>query len=403
MHRLRQVLHTIRDAWLILGIALLMLLVLEGMLSLAFVAWDGLQARSRTALYGDPLALDAYQDAAWFPDYLKESLESHKTQWVSYVYWRRRPYRGQYINIDEHGIRKTWAPDKRHAGMGDPIKVFMFGGSTMWGSGARDDFTIPSYLAKKLDERGIETEVVNFGEAGYVSTQEVITLIRQLHQGNVPDLVIFYDGVNDVYSACQKGAAGLPQNEINRVREFNLTQPAYHRSLGETYVRGAIRGLSTMRLLGQIGRRLGLDVPSNGIAARRADIGDSLVNDDTLFRDVLTIYRGNIAIVRALAQSYGFQTLFYWQPTIFDKESLTAGEQARRREVADLEPLMARMRGLARRADLAAASGGAFRDLSDAFSGMQGPVFIDWCHTCEAGNERIAERMVQDFLLLRPN
>jgi hypothetical protein len=38
----------------------------------------------------------------------------------------------QYINIDERGIRSHWAPTKRRPD--DPLKVFMFGGSTMWGS-----------------------------------------------------------------------------------------------------------------------------------------------------------------------------------------------------------------------------------------------------------------------------
>ena len=47
--------------------------------------------------------------------------------------------------------------------------------------------------------------VVNFGESGFVSTQGVIQLILELQSGNIPDLVIFYDGVNDVYAAYQSG------------------------------------------------------------------------------------------------------------------------------------------------------------------------------------------------------
>ncbi|MER3445854.1 MAG: hypothetical protein C4291_03015 [Candidatus Dadabacteria bacterium] len=87
----------------------------------------------------------------------------------------------------------------------------MFGGSTMWGTEARDDFTIPSILSKKLWRRGIRCDIVNFSGSGYVSTQEVIALLIELQRGNIPNLVIFYDGINDTYSAYQ-------HNSISRDR-----------------------------------------------------------------------------------------------------------------------------------------------------------------------------------------
>ena len=77
----------------------------------------------------------------------------------------------------------------------------MLGGSSLWGFGARDDQTIPSLLARKLLERGISVEVKSLSELGYVSTQEVIGLFRELQEGYRPDVVIFYDGVNDTTSA----------------------------------------------------------------------------------------------------------------------------------------------------------------------------------------------------------
>jgi hypothetical protein len=38
---------------------------------------------------------------------------------------------------------------------------------------------------------------MNFGESGFVSTQSVIQLMQELQSGNIPHLVIYYDGVND--------------------------------------------------------------------------------------------------------------------------------------------------------------------------------------------------------------
>ena len=92
----------------------------------------------------------------------------------------------------------------------------MLGGSSLWGFGARDDQTIPSLLARSLDEQGWRVELKNLAEIGYVSTQEVIALTRELQAGYRPDLVIFYDGVNDTTSALLEGEPGLTTNEINR-------------------------------------------------------------------------------------------------------------------------------------------------------------------------------------------
>ncbi len=57
-----------------------------------------------------------------------------------------------------------------------------------------------------------------------MSTQEVIALTHELEAGYRPDLVIFYDGVNDTTSALLEGEPGLTTNEINRRHEFNLLQ-----------------------------------------------------------------------------------------------------------------------------------------------------------------------------------
>src|SRR5262249_15615947 len=96
--------------------------------------------------------------------------------------------------------------------------------SSLWGFGARDDQTIPSLLARELFEQEWNVQIRNLAEIGYVSTQEVVALVRELQSGYRPDVVIFYDGVNDTTSAYLEGQAGLTTNEVNRRREFNLLQ-----------------------------------------------------------------------------------------------------------------------------------------------------------------------------------
>src|SRR5215510_1414185 len=150
-----------------------------------------------------------YRSQPWAAQYWREFLLSRQTRYHSFVLYRRAPFKGETINIDQEGIRMTPGADCGP----NAFKVFAFGGSTMWGTGSPDWGTIPSYLQrgiKKLKNGPIC--VVNFGESGYMSTQSVIELMLQLQSGNIPDVTLFLDGVNDVYTAYQSGRPGVHEN-----------------------------------------------------------------------------------------------------------------------------------------------------------------------------------------------
>src|SRR5206468_7676451 len=48
-----------------------------------------------------------YLGKTWVPQYWREFKLSQKTQYLSYVVWRRAPFTGATINIDDAGIRRT--------------------------------------------------------------------------------------------------------------------------------------------------------------------------------------------------------------------------------------------------------------------------------------------------------
>ena len=387
----------LRDAWMILGITLVLFVSVEAMLRVAFLARDRIRGHS-TAVAGRYIVWQkGLADCAWKDEYAREWDQSHRTRWSSYVYWRRQPHSGQCINIDQDGLRKTWNSDRKPQGSAAPVNIFMFGGSAVWGTGVRDDFTIPSLLAKELDERGVACRMTNFGEAGYVTTQEIILLIRQLQKGNIPDLVVFYDGVNDTYSAWQQQTAGLPQNEFNRVREFNLSQSGSYRSLRGLFLHATTRELATTRFLEGLGCRLGLMGPPGGGRITRARSGNCGDESESLCHEVLAVYRSNLAIVETLGQQYGFRVLFYWQPTIFDKNYRTAYEESHWQANAALQPFFGGTCGQMRREGLSAASDGAFHDLTGVFAEVREGVFLDWCHLSESGNHRIARKIATDI------
>jgi lysophospholipase L1-like esterase len=82
----------------------------------------------------------------------------------------------------------------------DTYRIFMVGGSTMFGAGATsDETTIPGYLQHLLSEKDFEfdIEIINSGIQGADSNTE-LNIIEQKLVTLSPDLIIIYDGWNDL-------------------------------------------------------------------------------------------------------------------------------------------------------------------------------------------------------------
>ncbi len=366
--------HWIRDAFAIVSITVFILLIMELTARAIYRARHGSTDPDMTV---DPTPLYAPDYSPhWNGDYIREFRNSGRLQWEPYVYWRRIPYSGQYINVDaDSRYRKTY---NRVPQSEAKARVFMFGGSTVWGPWIRDDYTIPSNLSRVLERDGHHgVHVSNLAESGHVSTQSLLTLMLQLRRGNIPDIVVFYDGVNDVFSAFQNHEAGIPLNEDHRRREFNVSkQPS---RLIDLLLRTSMLAEAAAGLRD----RLGSIVSASTSSAGQAAVTDSLVDE------TVGVYLANVRIAKALSDDYGFEVFFFWQPSLFSKEGGSVAESllATRyptRLVEFFDRVYARITTGAPQMD-------RLYDLQDLFDGDPETVFIDYCHIRETKNERIAE------------
>jgi hypothetical protein len=85
--------------------------------------------------------------------------------------------------------------------------------------------------------------------------------------------------------------------------------------LGGIFIKGTLNNLSTVRFIKGLSLRLNLQKETKPIPER-----GKLENEEYIAEKISDIYLGNMAIVKALAASYGFKFLFYWQPTMFEKK-----------------------------------------------------------------------------------
>ena len=367
--------NIIVTAWLVIGATLLLII------SLDLVCSFGSRIFSKKEDPNYFKKVESYRNEPWVDEYYKEFMATYNTDWQSYVYFRWRPFKGKYLNINEQGLRFTVPSDLPDSEATKKINIFMFGASSLWGWGVRDQYTIPSQLVEALAKRKVKAEITNFSEPGYVSTQELIDLIIQLQRNHVPDLVIFYDGVNDVYAAFQSGVAGIPENEWKRKLEYNLSN-RYTKlrrlfllmSLDEFYLGEKIKELSKKLELNPIKRN----------------------NIDGLEKEIVEIYLNNINIVDGISKVYGFKTMYYWQPIIYYKKVLTDFEEYYNHD-EEMKKLYFKTYDILQqeKPNLARYN---FYDISGILANSKKSLYIDFCHVNEEGNKEIAESIANDVL-----
>jgi hypothetical protein len=116
---------------------------------------------------------------------------------------------------------------------------------------------------------------------------------------------------------------------------------------------------------------------------------------DSVAREVVRVYEWNVATVEDLGKTYGFVPLFYWQPDVVGKTTLSATEKATLAQNPMMERFTGRVRRFVRESPALSARGD-FRDLEAEFDGDAEDVFYDWCHVSASANQRVADLIAAD-------
>lgn len=373
VHRtsISQRLEQTKSIWVAVGIVMVsavfmgVLLFINGWL----VRSTGINDMLRGGL--DYRHLEFYDDGNETPSAPEFWAEQSQTtvRWSPYTYWVMTEFAGDFINISSDGLRES-------ANFGGENEIFVFGGSTVWGEGARDDYTIPSHLARLLDENNTPQQVVNYGQTGYVSSQDLIWFQLQLVQGNVPDVAIFYQGFNDVLSAWGADFVGVSLQESMRLNDSEAGRILRY-------------GQPLLQL-----PNLSLDI---------YDMSGASVFESTP-QAIADRWFANVDMIDALANAYGAEVLFVWQPAIILKDTLSENEQSiyerTENERAGLLALYAEVDTIVR-ARVTSDGYDNIIVLSDLFAENSEPIFHDLVHITEIGNGFVAEAIfpyVSDLL-----
>ncbi len=298
---------------------------------------------------GLPVTDYAHEEEPWFRDYARE-LNQPMNLWDPYIGTSLRSLDGRYLNIRD-GHRVTWQPD-------DPtLEVWYFGGSTMFGLGQRDDHTIPSVIARRAAADGIGIRSVNFGISSFVNWQETEQLEQALTLYPPPDLIVFYDGINETSLSYQRLELG-DDNPDSIARQLLDDEE---------------------RALFMTGRA------KNEVPADRSALEMTLAARQ---------YGRGVELGTRLAASYDVPVMFFWQPAFISKRPAAADAELIER--LDLDRGFLAVAGDQYRQVLAMSESGSI-DVSDALDEVTAPVYFDWGHTNELGARIIGERLYEEM------
>ncbi|MEZ5322018.1 MAG: SGNH/GDSL hydrolase family protein [Microthrixaceae bacterium] len=329
------------------ALVLVVVLVVPAVTYSVMFGWGGF-LRTLRGPHALPATTYGHESEPWFTDYLPELERAMANGHADLSFGTRLgTSRGRYVNVVD-GIRVGYTPTN------PTLTVWYFGGSTMFGTGQRDGHTIPSVVARLAERDGIRIRSVNFGVPAQVNWIETLRFAEALHsRAPKPDLVVFYDGVNDAGTTYERTEFGNPDPDQS-VRQ--AISDRERRALGRTF-RSEHRRV----------------VP----AAMRVPLAAGQ-------------YRRGVELARWLAASEGVPVRHFWQPELATKRLSEADGILLRDSgirAVDLHGIAAEYRSIMTR------SGVDPIDLTRALDHETVPIYLDWGHTNERGARVVAEAL----------
>lgn len=309
----------------------------------------------------------------------QEAMQSIGFQYEPWMQFRNPAFRGTFLNTNNQGFRRTKEP---RAYDGKPIKIYVFGGSTTFGYGVPDDYTIPSYIQKILEQRYPNKAILvkNYGQGYYYSSQEMLLLISLIKDGDIPDWAVFIDGANDTHQLAQERDEPWFTSEVRQL--WDVKRGASPLSIQRDWSRIPMVRLAN-GLSGLLSR-----MPNNN---EQQDANSVLTEEDKrrTVNYVMSRYTSNMMIIQAICREYGVKCCFVWQPVPFYQYDRTLHRTFPYKDAAIPEHwagVYSRMKGYNKT---------NFLYLGEMLQSVAEKVFVDDVHYNEAMNEKIAVRICE--------
>lgn len=301
--------------------------ILVGALALAILSfflpaddliWTATNSRRYSTLINrEAYYLVAHQDLDFIGheyDDLAESGHWQVNPWTGLI---SRNFKGRFLNIDQYGRRQTI----RTSGSTSrpPLIIWAFGGSTTFGWGLPDQYTLPSALQVELQNRVPDRTIqcVNFASPWYNSSHESALFIANLRMQKVrPHIAFFLDGYNDLMHIVYYQSESPLLSELStawEARILSFRTPPPWITLSPTF--------PPFRLASKLGWTKQCDP-----AYRPSETSPERAKE--LLSTAISNYRFNHRMIEAIGKECGVATYLFLQPVPYwtDKDRITINQ-----------------------------------------------------------------------------
>ncbi len=268
-----------------------------------------------------------------------------------------KDFDGLYINIEDGRRVTTGSTGLREK------RILVFGGSTIFCFEVPDSMTVTSNLQKILTSSDLEFDVLNFGISGLRIENQFKTL-ETVTDLNSNDIVVFYDGINDLNRIFEEGlerrANQTPLRQLNKIAKELEKRSLLFRDISFTnYLDGL--GVSQAYLTNEVGQK----------------ISDNWIKFD--------------AMARKHVESRGAKFVHILQPNWLTFKNET--------EAIKLKKHQEDMKVIQTAFEKSVTPETKIKDLTKIFDDLGTTPFLDWAHVDEVGTAKVAEEM---FAVLEP-
>ena len=324
----------------------------------------------------------AYKPFSWAAECMKEQSArlGRRNAYFPFRLWGLTEAHGECINQDPSPlgvVRRTSNPANPACRNQPEIKIWVLGGSTVYGTLIPDWATLPSYLSQTLNSASRCVEVTNLGVESYASNQELLLLMEELKLGHVPNVVLMYDGFNDAdvgtsvsgpathlgYASFKERVEGAPEAYLEPLRRTAMWRFAL--KVADFFTR---RG------------------PARVSGAESRERAVSTLNN----------YEQNLRMARALGAAFGFKVCAFWQPAlIYGHKPLVPYEKELLQLASGTAYPFQALAPVYAEAERRARADGQFMFLGGIFDGETQPLYLDWVHLNPSGNALAAQALAQ--------
>ena len=264
---------------------------------------------------------------------------------------------GLYINVEDGRRVTTGSTGLREK------RILVFGGSTILCGELPDSMTVTSNLQKILNSNDLEFDVLNYGISG-LRIENQFKILETVRDLNSNDIVVFYDGINDLNRIFEEGlerrANQTPSRQLNKIAKELEKRSLLFRDISITnYLDGL--GVSQAYLANEVGQQ----------------ITDNWIKFD--------------AMARKYVESKGAKFVHILQPNWLTLESVDNSTKLKK-HWSDRRIIQSAF-------EKSVTPETNIKDLTNIFDDLGTTPFLDWAHIDEVGTAKVAEEM---FAVLEP-